>query len=279
MSESCSGSCSSCASKGGCSSQQQTEANLVQEKIKHKIMVLSGKGGVGKSTVAASLAVTLAQRGYKVGVLDVDFHGPSQPTLFNVSHVQLQAGENGIIPVDAEGIKLVSIGLLLENADAAIIWRGPAKMGALQQLINETAWGELDYLILDFPPGTGDEALSASQLIFGDKRAIVVTTPQEMSLADCRKCMDFCAQLKLRIAGIVENMSGFVCPNCHERHDIFSAGGGVRMAATYGVPLLAALPIDPEYMQYCDHGDIPAGLATCPQVAAEINKLADKIIQ
>lgn len=275
MSEECSGSCSSCASKGGCTSQNK---NTTQDKIQNKILVLSGKGGVGKSTVAASLAITLAQRGFKVGLLDVDFHGPSQPTLFNVAHVQLGANEaGGIVPTEAEGVKLLSIGLLLENPNAAVIWRGPAKMGVVQQFLNDADWGELDYLILDFPPGTGDEALSASQLIYGNKQAIVVTTPQEMSLADCRKCLDFCAQLKLRVAGVVENMNGFVCPNCHERHDIFSAGGGSRMATTYGLSTLASLPLDPEYMQYCDHGNIPEGLKACPYMAVEFNKIADKL--
>ena len=192
MSE-CSHNCETCASKGKCGTD-----NKVAEKmnlIKNKIFVLSGKGGVGKSTVSALLAVALARDGFKVGLLDVDFHGPSQPTLFNVQSSRLGATENEELePLEIAGVKLVSIGLLLEDPDQAVIWRGPAKSGVLKQVLEETAWGELDYLICDFPPGTGDEILSGCQLIPGDKKAVIVTTPQELSLADCRKCIDFCRQ-------------------------------------------------------------------------------------
>ena len=237
-------------------------------KIKNKYFVLSGKGGVGKSSVAALLALELVEAGRKVGLLDVDFHGPSQPTIFGVSGVRLESDESGELlrPLDAGGVKLVSIGLVLEDPDQAVIWRGPAKMGVLEQLLSLVEWGELDDLVLDFPPGTGDEILSACQLIPGRKRAVVVTTPQEVSLADCRKCLDFCAKLKLEVAGIVENMSGFVCPKCGTRHDLFASGGGEKLAAKYRVPLLAQLPLDPAFMKCCDAGTLPDELDDFPAI-------------
>ena len=257
MSEACSGSCGSCASGSNCNEKLNRRPNAV----KHKLLVMSGKGGVGKSTVAAALAVTLARQGLKVGLLDVDFHGPSQPTLFNLQHLRLEAGPDGVIPAEAGGIQLVSLGLLLENNDQAVIWRGPAKMSVLKELLEESNFGELDYLVLDFPPGTGDEVLSACQLIPGDKQALVVTTPQEVSLADCRKCLDFCRQLEVPVAGIVENMAGYVCPGCGARHALFSSGGGAALASQAQVPLLASLPLDPQFLQACDHGNLPEGLA------------------
>ena len=214
MSE-CSGSCSSCSGNCGSCGEGPSKFDERMAAMKHKILVLSGKGGVGKSTVAASLAVTLAQKGYKVGLLDLDFHGPSQPTLFHLQNTQMVSDEEGICPAEACcGVRVLSIGLLIEKPDEAVIWRGPAKIGVLKQLFEEVSWGELDYMILDFPPGTGDEVLSACQMITGDKAAVVVTTPQEVSLADCRKCLDFCNKLEVKVAGIVENMSGFVCPDC-----------------------------------------------------------------
>lgn len=257
MSESCSGNCSSCSSCAGCEKKP-----TALDHIKRCILVLSGKGGVGKSTVSASLAAALAAKGRKVGLLDADFHGPSQPTLFGVNHLRLEGDENGsILPLELEcGIKLVSVGLLIEDTDQAVVWRGPAKMAVLKQLIEETNWGELDDLILDFPPGTGDESLSACQLITGEKCAVVVTTPQEMSLADCRKCIDFCGKLDVPIAGIVENFAGFVCPDCGKQHQLFASGGGKELSERYSLPLLAQLPIDPVFMAKCDAGNLPSAL-------------------
>ena len=254
----CNGQCSSCGEKGKC---EDEKLNLVLEKIKHKIMVLSGKGGVGKSSVAASLAVSLAKKGYKVGLLDLDFHGPSQPTLFGVQHLRMDGSEEGLLPMEvAGGVKLVSVGLLLEDEDQAVIWRGPAKIGVLKQLLEEVVWGELDYLVLDFPPGTGDEVLSACQMITGDKQAVIVTTPQELSMADCRKCLDFCKKVEVRVGGIIENMSGFTCPDCGHTHPLFSNGGGERLAKAYSIPLIAQLPLDPKFMAKCDEGSIAAAL-------------------
>ncbi len=276
MSEGCSGNCSSCG--GGCTAPQEDKLPKVMAEIKHKVFVLSGKGGVGKSTVAASLAVSLAACGHKVGLLDVDFHGPSQPTLFNVQHERLTGSADGMFPLESAGVKLVSIGLLLDDEDRAVIWRGPAKMGVLKQLLEEPLWGALDYLIMDFPPGTGDEILSACQLTTGDKFAVVVTTPQELSLADCRKCIDFCAQVQVPVAGIVENMSGFVCPDCQSRHALFTSGGGAGLAERYNLPLLAELPVDPVFVSECSRSGIASALEVSDAVNCGINKITEAVI-
>ena len=270
MSE-CGGHCGSCSSSGGC---QEKPAGILKN-VKRAVFVLSGKGGVGKSTVAASLALTLAAAGRKVGLLDVDFHGPSQPTLFGVQHLRMEGSPDGMEPLPAaRGVKLVSIGLLLEEEDRAVVWRGPVKMGVIKQLLEEVNWGELDDLILDFPPGTGDESLSACQLISGEKCAVVVTTPQEVALADCRKCIDFCRQLEVPVLGIVENMSGFVCPDCGAKHAIFSSGGGGRLAAESNVPLLAEIPLDPRFLARCDAGEIDRGLGESAAVREPMEHLA-----
>ena len=279
MAESCSGSCSSCSSNCGSCGQGPDRFAEKMAKIKHWVMVMSGKGGVGKSTVAALLAAELAREGSRVGLLDVDFHGPSQPTLFNVQHLRLGARNGEIEPLETAGVKLVSIGLLLDESDRAVIWRGPAKMGVIRQLVEEVDWGELDYLVLDFPPGTGDEALSACQLFTGEKRALVVTTPQEVALADCRKCIDFCHQLELPVAGVVENMSFFVCPDCKSEHYIFSRGGGDALAAQAGVKVVAHLPLDPDFLQQCDHGNLPLALTGETRIAEGARALAAAVRQ
>ncbi len=280
MSEQCNGNCSSCGSSSSCA-QSKEKVPTKFDKIPHKIFVLSGKGGVGKSTVAAALAIALAREGLKVALLDVDFHGPSQPTLFGAAGKHLVGTEDGgVEPMNVFGIQLVSIGFLLENPDDAVILRGPAKIGLMNQLFEEISWGDdLDVAILDFPPGTGDEALSAAQAIQGDKSALVVTTPQEVSLSDCRKCIDFCKKLNLNVMGIVENMSGFVCPNCKTRHALFSTGGGEKLAAQSGVELMASIPLDHEFLLACDRGEIAKGLLASFAVYPEFTKLASKIIE
>ena len=261
----CSGNCSSCGEKGSCENSDK-KLNEVLSKIGKKIMVLSGKGGVGKSSVAGTLAFLLAQAGKKVGLLDLDFHGPSQPTLFGAAHQHLAASEEGLLPLEVNGVKLISIGLVMEDPDQAVIWRGPAKIGVLKQLIEDVVWGDLDYLILDFPPGSGDEVLSAAQMIKGNRSAVIVTTPQEMSMADCRKCIDFCRKLEIGIAGIVENMTGFTCPDCGHTHQLFSCGGGEALAKRYHAPLLAQLPINPKFMSGCDNGDLAKALTNAPEI-------------
>jgi ATP-binding protein involved in chromosome partitioning len=223
--------------------------------IDHTIMVLSGKGGVGKSTVAVNVAVALAMQGKQVGILDVDFHGPSIPTLLKLNGNPVKAGDDGIEPVDfVEGIKVMSIGFFMPEQDKAVIWRGPMKISVIKQLLAEVNWGHLDYLIIDFPPGTGDEPLSVAQLIPDTDGAIIVTTPQDLSLVDVRKSINFCKQLKVTVLGVIENMSGFVCPHCGKVVDIFKRGGGEKMADEMGVPFLGRIPIEPLIVEASDNG-------------------------
>ena len=270
----CTGNCESCGQKGH--EEKCHVSPLVN--IKHKIFVLSGKGGVGKSTVAAALAVMLAKAGKKVALLDVDFHGPSQPTLFGLKDVRMEGSESGLFPVEKDGVRVVSIGLLMENEDSAVIWRGPAKIGVLNQLFEEVAWTDTEYLVMDFPPGTGDEVLSACQTVPGDKMAVIVTTPQEVALADCRKCVDFCRQVNVPVAGIVENMSYFVCPDCSKKHELFLSGGGAKLADAAGVDLIARLPLDPGFLKMCDEGKIAEGIEQSPVLKGELKMALVDII-
>jgi Mrp family chromosome partitioning ATPase/predicted Fe-Mo cluster-binding NifX family protein len=225
-------------------------------KIKHKILVLSGKGGVGKSTVAVNLAVALAMEGWKTGLLDVDFHGPSVPMLLHLKGELFKAADgDGMLPVESSyGIKVVSLGFALGNSDEAVIWRGPMKMGVIKQLLTDVQWGELDYLVVDFPPGTGDEPLSIAQLIPESDGAVIVTTPQDLSLQDVRKSINFCRQLKIPILGVIENMSGLMCPHCGKMIEVFKSGGGEAMAREMGVPFLGRIPMDPQIVGGSDEG-------------------------
>ena len=225
-------------------------------KIDRKILVLSGKGGVGKSTVAVNLAVALAMEGWRTGLLDVDFHGPSVPTLLHLTGGLFKSAEGGgILPLESEyGIKVVSLGFALGHSDEAVIWRGPMKMGVIKQLLTDVEWGELDYLIVDFPPGTGDEPLSVAQLIPDSAGAVIVTTPQDLSLQDVRKSINFCRQLKIPVLGVIENMSGLVCPHCQKMIEVFKSGGGEAMAEEMGVPFLGRIPMDPRIVGASDEG-------------------------
>lgn len=222
--------------------------------IKHKIIVLSGKGGVGKSTVAANMAVSLALAGKKVGLLDVDIHGPSIPKMLRLDGAKPEIREQAISPIEKAGMKVMSIGFLLRNRDSAVIWRGPMKMGVIKQFLKDVDWGELDYLIIDSPPGTGDEPLSVCQLLENADGAVIVTTPQDVATADVRKSITFCRQLNVPVLGVVENMSGFACPKCGEVTDIFMTGGGERMANEMNIPFLGRIPIDPAIGRSCDDG-------------------------
>ena len=217
-------------------------------KIKRKILVMSGKGGVGKSTVATNLALGLAQRGYKVGLMDVDLHGPDICRMLGlVGKLQISdEKKGGLIPpmVYNDKLKVISLEYMMENRDEAIIWRGPLKVQAIRQFIADMDWGELDYLVIDAPPGTGDEPLSVAQTI-KDVNALIVTTPQDVALADVRKSINFCRQVKINIAGIIENMSGLICPHCQKTVDLFKTGGGQRTAAEFSLPFLGKVPLDP----------------------------------
>lgn len=225
-------------------------------RIQHKIVVLSGKGGVGKSTVAVNLATALALNGLRVGLLDVDIHGPSVPTMLGLENESLQGTDGGLIPVERGNMKIMSIGFLLKNSDDAIIWRGPMKMGVIKQFLTDVEWGDLDYLIVDAPPGTGDEPLSLCQLIQPLDGAVIVTTPQKVAAVDVRKSISFCRQVNVPVLGVVENMSGFVCPKCGEITQIFPVGAGSKIAVDMKVPFLGAIPMDPALAQSGDSGKV-----------------------
>ena len=232
--------------------RQKLESKLCR--IRHKIVVLSGKGGVGKSTVAVNLAVALMLSGRRVGLLDVDIHGPSIPTMLGLEHYALGGSDGEIAPADVEGLKVISIGLFLPSPDDAVIWRGPLKMGAIKQFLKDVAWGDLDFLVIDSPPGTGDEPLSVCQLIGRLDGAVIVTTPQRVAAVDVRKSITFCRQLKVPVLGVVENMNGFACPKCGEVTSIFRSGGGRHIANDMGVPFLGSIPLDPQIGEACDSG-------------------------
>ena len=240
-------------------SQQQEvieqEMKAALGKIKHKLLIMSGKGGVGKSTVATNLAVYLSDQGYKVGLMDVDIHGPSVSGLLGLTNMKLFAVEGGKIqPFQYhENLKVVSVQGFLDQPDTPIIWRGAVKMGLIGEFLSGVEWGDLDFLVIDCPPGTGDEPLTVVQKI-EDCKAVIVTTPQEIALADVRKSINFCAKAETEIAGLVENMSGFVCPDCGSVHNIFKSGGGIITAAQYAIPFLGSLPIDPQVVANGDEG-------------------------
>jgi len=238
--------------------QMQAEQEQIRQRVKqinHRILVLSGKGGVGKSTVAVNLAVSLALAGKKVGLLDIDIHGPSIPKILNLEGKTIQAAGDVILPITmGENLKVMSIGFLLRGSRDAVIWRGPMKYQMIKQFLKDVDWGSLDFLVVDSPPGTGDEPLSIVQLLENADGAIIVTTPQEVALSDVRKCITFCGQLNLPVLGVLENMSGFVCPNCGQKIDIFSSGGGEQMSRQMNVPFLGRIPIDPQIVQACDSG-------------------------
>lgn len=225
-------------------------------RIQKKIVVLSGKGGVGKSTVAVNLATALALNGLRVGLLDVDIHGPSVPTMLGLENETLKGGPDGLSPVEIGGLKVISLGFLLQNPDDAVIWRGPMKMGVIKQFLTDVQWGDLDYLIVDAPPGTGDEPLSLCQLIQPLDGAIIVTTPQKVAAVDVRKSISFCRRLDVPVLGVIENMSGFVCPKCGEVTQILPTGGGKKIADDMKVKFLGAIPMDPAIAQSGDSGKV-----------------------
>ncbi|NOQ22216.1 MAG: P-loop NTPase [Candidatus Aegiribacteria sp.] len=219
------------------------------------ILVLSGKGGVGKSTVAANLAISLSLKGYATGLLDTDFHGPSIPKLLGMEGTRLTSSDGEKLnPAECGSLKVISVDFMLGSRTDPVIWRGPMKMNVIKQLFEDVNWGELDYMIVDCPPGTGDEPLSVAQLIPEPAGAVIVTTPQEMSLSDVRRSIQFCRALKLPVLGVIENMSGFVCPHCGERTELFGSGGGEEMASEMGVPFLGRIPIEPEIVSSGDSG-------------------------
>jgi ATP-binding protein involved in chromosome partitioning len=224
-------------------------------RIRRRLVVVSGKGGVGKSTAAANLAVALASLGCRVGLLDVDIHGPSIPKIMGCEKMALNSDGQSILPaVVRERLTLMSTGFLIGNKADAVIWRGPMKFKVIQQFLSDVAWGDLDYLVVDCPPGTGDEPLSVAQLVGRPAAAVVVTTPQELAVADVRRCITFCQKADLAVAGVLENMSGYACPQCGAHSDGFGTGGGQRLAEEMSVPFLGRIPIDPRIVGCGDAG-------------------------
>ena len=236
------------------------ETNLLRQNIssiKNTIIVMSGKGGVGKSTISSNLAGFFALQGFKTGLLDIDLHGPSIPKLLGLSGKTLQVAGEKLIPVDySSNLKVMSIGFMLKSDSESLIWRGPRKNSMIRQFLKDVHWDELDYLIVDCPPGTGDEQLSIIQSADKLTGAVLVTTPQEVSLIDVKKSINFCRQLNLPIIGLIENMSGFICPKCKERIDIFKSDGGKRLAQEEQIPFLGKISLDPSTANNCDEGQL-----------------------
>jgi len=236
--------------------QQQLDASVKGslEKIKNKFLVMSGKGGVGKTSVSVNMAIALAAKGFDVGLMDVDIHGPDVPRMLGLEGMLDLDANRKLIPIRySDRLVTVSLESLIPNKDDAIIWRGPMKHNIIRQFVGDVEWGALDYLIIDSPPGTGDEPLTVAQTI-PDAKAIIVTTPQEIALADVRKSINFCKTVKIDIFGIIENMSGFACPHCGDTIELFGSGGGEKTAKAFDVPFLGKIPFDPNVVSCGDSG-------------------------
>ena len=250
---------------------RKTNATIKLDNVKHKIVVMSGKGGVGKSTVAVNLSIAFSIHGIEVGLMDCDIHGPSIPKMLGIEDERLLGSEEGgIQPVTpAPHLKVMSMGFLLSDRDSPIIWRGPLKMTAIRQSLEDVRWGNLEYLIIDLPPGTGDEPLSVAQLLPQIDGTVIVTTPQDVALVSVRKSINFAKKLNIPVIGLIENMSGFVCPHCGGSTDIFKTGGGQKACNDLAVPFLGCVPIEARIVECGDkgkpfvleHGDAPSAKA------------------
>ena len=252
--------CETCDKTNSCD-QHEKEAHAqerLQSKlshIKHRILVMSGKGGVGKSTVSTNLAVALSQEGFSVGLLDADIHGPNIPKMLGIEFQRVGSFGKGMIPVEVfPNLRVISMAFFIGDTDNPVVWRGPLKHSAIQQFLGEVEWGDLDFLVVDLPPGTGDEPLSVAHLIKDVDGAVIVTTPQDVALLDSRKAVTFSRILHIPVIGIVENMSGLECPHCHKEIPLFKTGGGEKAAHDMNVPFLGRIPIDPEIVTDCDRG-------------------------
>ena len=248
--------------------------------VKHKLIVMSGKGGVGKSTVAVNLAFSLSGKGKTVGILDADIHGPSVPKLLGVPNMPLMTNDRGkIVPVAvSSSIRVISMAFLLREKDSPVIWRGPVKMGAIKQFIEEVEWGDLDYLIVDLPPGTGDEPLSIAQLIPNPDGAVIVTTPQDVALLSVRKSINFAKAVGLKPVGLIENMGSMKCPHCGKDIDLFSDGGVENAAKEYDIRLLGRIPMSREIAKSGDEGR--PFVADKGNGASEVfNAITDRVIE
>jgi ATP-binding protein involved in chromosome partitioning len=257
--------------------KQDAAVDSSLKKIKNKYIVLSGKGGVGKTSTSVNLSMALANKGFQVGIMDVDLHGPDVPRMLGLKGMLDLSKNNKLNPIRySDNLKVVSIESMIASKDDAIIWRGPLKYSAIRQFIGEVEWGELDFLIIDSPPGTGDEPLTVAQTIL-DAKAIIVTTPQEVSLADVRKSISFCRTVKMDILGLIENMSGFSCPHCNKMVDLFGSGGGEKTAGTAGIPFLGRIPFDPNLVSCGDNGVSIQEKYADTTVARAFIELAEKI--
>ena len=258
---------------------QDAAVNESLKKIKNKFIVLSGKGGVGKTSTSVNLAIALSKKGFKVGIMDVDLHGPDGPRMLGLQGMLDLNANRKLNPMSySENLKAVSIESLTANKDDAIIWRGPIKYSAIKQFIGDVEWGELDFLIIDSPPGTGDEPLTIAQTI-SDARAIIVTTPQEVSLADVRKSINFCKTVKMEIFGLLENMSGFECPHCGETINLYGSGGGEKTAQATGVQFLGRIPFDPNVVSCGDSGTSILDTHKDSMVSKAFDKVAAKMAE
>ena len=285
-------SCSSCSGKiGGIAdspeskqARQDRQIASTLDRIKYKIFVMSGKGGVGKSSVATNLAAALSVQGFKVGLLDVDIHGPSVPHLLGLKGLLEVDPDKSIKPKQySDNLAVVSMESLLKDSDQAVLWRGPMKTAAIRQFVSDVDWGDLDFLVIDSPPGTGDEPMAVLKTI-PDAMSVVVTTPQEVSLADVRKSVNFLQYAKATVLGVVENMSGLVCPHCAKEIDLFKKGGGKDLAEKYGLDFLGAVPLDPTAVVAGDIGrpvvlldeDSPVKTALL-DLATKVSEAAEKV--
>jgi ATP-binding protein involved in chromosome partitioning len=245
--------------------------------VKHTLLIMSGKGGVGKSTVAVNLSVSLAKKGFSVGLVDADINGPDDPKMLGVSDMKLYADESGIVPVKTEyGVRVISMAFMLPTEDTAVIWRGALRHKAVQQFLEDVSWQDTDYVLIDFPPGTGDEALTVSQLVPDSDGVIIVITPQEVALQDAKKAISFARQMHLDVLGVIENISGFICPHCGKNVDIFKSGGGERIAKEMGVQFLGRIPIYPDVVEMADMG-IPAVIRNS-NMMEHFGSISEKII-
>ncbi|MEX2724425.1 MAG: Mrp/NBP35 family ATP-binding protein [Candidatus Freyarchaeota archaeon] len=246
--------------------------------VKHKIIIMSGKGGVGKSVVTANLATALALKDKKVGILDSDIHGPSIPKILGIRGKKPKATETGVKPVTTpQGVKVISMDLLVAESEKPLIWRGPLKMKAIRQLLSEVDWEELDYLLVDLPPGTGDEPLNIMQLIPEMDGAIIITAPSDLSQYIVRKAVSMARKMNIPIIGIIENMSGFICPKCGEKYEILGAGGGKKISQEMNLNLLGQIPIDPKITENTDHGTPFIVENPESQTAKTFNEIVQKI--
>ncbi|MCF8053499.1 MAG: Mrp/NBP35 family ATP-binding protein [Desulfobacterales bacterium] len=268
-----------CGDKNAAQDEQDAAVNASLARIKNKFMVMSGKGGVGKTSTSVHLAMALAAKGHRVGIMDVDLHGPDVPRMLGLTGMLELSASRKLKPLAySENLGAVSIESLTPSKDDAVIWRGPIKFSAIRQFISDVEWGDLDFLIIDSPPGTGDEPLTVAQTI-KDAQAIIVTTPQEVSLADVRKSINFCKTVKMAVFGLIENMSGFTCPHCNKEIDLFGTGGGERTASQMGVPFLGRVPFDPAVVASGDAGTAYREQNADSPVTKAFDKIADKMIE